>query len=196
MKEFLKKHSSLIQAILFIVIGVIVFFVFKLPCPSQYLFGVSCPGCGMTRAFLAAFSGDIARSFMMHPFWIALIPCVVVGFILHLKKKEKAFYIFTVSAIVVYIGVWVVRLIMGDPVVQFNLESGAIYRLFVWAWTQLSHLLSFQFIKHKLGFIGEAPRRKYRLPPRGKLSRQRLMRGYCIKVLPLIRNQSLLANSA
>ena len=35
MKEFLKKHSSLIQAILFIVIGVIVFFVFKLPCPSQ-----------------------------------------------------------------------------------------------------------------------------------------------------------------
>ena len=143
MKEFWKKYGSYVPALLFILGGILIFFIFKIPCLSQLLFGMSCPGCGLTRAFLAVLSGDIALSFKMHPFWIALIPCVVVGFILHLKKKEKAFYIFTVSAIVVYIGVWVVRLIMGDPVVQFNLESGAIYRLFVWAWTQLSHLLSF-----------------------------------------------------
>ena len=142
MKEFLKKHSSLIQAILFVVVGVTVFFVFKLPCPSQYLFGVSCPGCGITRAFLAVFSGDIALAFKMHPFWIALIPCVVVGFILHFTKKEKAFYIFTVSALVVYIGVWIVRLILGDSVVAFNLESGAIYRLFVWISEQITGILN------------------------------------------------------
>ena len=142
MKEFLKKHSSLIQAILFVVVGVTVFFVFKLPCLSQYLFGVSCPGCGITRAFLAVFSGDIALAFKMHPFWIALIPCVVVGFILHFTKKEKVFYIFTVSALVVYIGVWVVRLILGDSVVAFDLESGAIYRLFVWISEQITGILN------------------------------------------------------
>ena len=142
MKEFLKKHSSLIQAILFIVVGITVFFVFKLPCLSQYLFGASCPGCGITRAFLAVFSGDIALAFKMHPFWIALIPCVVVGFILHFTKKEKAFYIFTVSALVVYIGVWVVRLILGDSVVAFDLESGAIYRLFVWIGKQITGILN------------------------------------------------------
>ena len=143
MKAFWKKYGSYVQSTLFVFVGLLLFFVFKLPCPSQYLFGVSCPGCGMTRAFLAVFSGDILLSFQMHPFWIAMIPCVAVAFILFVMKKNTAFYIVTLSSIAVYIGVWIVRLIIGDPVVQFNLESGAIYRFFVWAWTQLSHLLSF-----------------------------------------------------
>ena len=142
MKEFWEKYGSYVPALLFILGGILVFFVFRIPCLSQLLFGMSCPGCGLTRAFLAVLSGDIALSFKMHPFWIALIPCTVAAFILHVKKKDTAFYIVVASSVAVYIGIWVVRLILKDPVVEFNIESGIIYRAFVWVWMQVSNFLN------------------------------------------------------
>ena len=42
----------------------------KLPCVWQALFGIICPGCGMSRAWLAALRLDFAKAFSLHPmFW-------------------------------------------------------------------------------------------------------------------------------
>ena len=35
-------------------------------CSSRSLFGVECPGCGLTRSFLALASGDVAASLAYH----------------------------------------------------------------------------------------------------------------------------------
>ena len=46
-------------------------------CPFKLLTGVPCPGCGMTRAYLYLFEGDIQGAFYFHPlFW--LIPLLVL----------------------------------------------------------------------------------------------------------------------
>ena len=46
-------------------------------CPFKLLTGVPCPGCGMTRAYLHLFEGDIQGAFYFHPlFW--LIPLLVL----------------------------------------------------------------------------------------------------------------------
>lgn len=45
-------------------------------CPSRALLGLPCPGCGMTRATLALFRGDVAGSFALHPLWPLILPLV------------------------------------------------------------------------------------------------------------------------
>ena len=50
-------------------------------CPTAATLGVPCPGCGLTRATLAAARGDFAEAFTLHPlFW--LISPVLIGLLL------------------------------------------------------------------------------------------------------------------
>lgn len=43
-------------------------------CPSAGLFGVPCPGCGLTRATIAIFHGHFAEAFALHPLVFVLSP--------------------------------------------------------------------------------------------------------------------------
>jgi hypothetical protein len=46
-------------------------------CPTATLFGIPCPGCGLTRATLALFRGDVATALHFHPLVFVLTPLVV-----------------------------------------------------------------------------------------------------------------------
>lgn len=47
-----------------------IWYFFSLPCLLYTLIGIPCPGCGMTRAWLAVFRLDLAGAFGYHPmFW-------------------------------------------------------------------------------------------------------------------------------
>lgn len=53
-------------------------------CIFKHLFGVPCPGCGMTRAFIHFFQFDLKGAFYYHPlFW--LVP-LIFGIIVFRKK--------------------------------------------------------------------------------------------------------------
>jgi hypothetical protein len=43
-------------------------------CPTALLFGVPCPGCGLTRATLALLHGDVAGALRLHPLAPVLAP--------------------------------------------------------------------------------------------------------------------------
>jgi len=43
-------------------------------CPSATLLGIPCPGCGLTRATLAALRGDFAGALHFHPLVFLLAP--------------------------------------------------------------------------------------------------------------------------
>ncbi|MFB5309297.1 DUF2752 domain-containing protein [Enterococcus casseliflavus] len=55
-------------------------------CPFKWLTGFPCPGCGMTRAYLHLFQGDLEGALHFHPlFW--LVP-IVFGIVLF-KNNPK-----------------------------------------------------------------------------------------------------------
>ncbi len=48
----------------------LIFWALKFPCLFQSIFGLPCPGCGMSRALFALLRLDIVSAFKFHPmFW-------------------------------------------------------------------------------------------------------------------------------
>jgi len=51
---------------------------FHLPfCPMASVFGVPCPGCGLTRATLALAHGDVQHALELHPLVLVLSPLFI-----------------------------------------------------------------------------------------------------------------------
>jgi hypothetical protein len=50
-------------------------------CPLAGIFGIPCPGCGLSRASLAALRGDFSTALQLHPlvFWVAPVYVFLVG---------------------------------------------------------------------------------------------------------------------
>lgn len=83
-----------------------------LPCSIRQTIGIPCPTCGMTRAWLCVFCGDMVSAFHMHPlFW--MFP--VLGVLLYLIRKKKARYFVLITGIVMLLAVYIIRMIMYFP---------------------------------------------------------------------------------
>jgi len=48
------------------------------PCPSRWLTGLYCPGCGATRALHALLHGDIEKAFSMNVVFVTALPIVLL----------------------------------------------------------------------------------------------------------------------
>ena len=58
-------------------------------CPLYLIFGIPCPGCGMTRAWISLFGGDIAKAFYFHPAFFAAAIVAVCVILCGIKPKLK-----------------------------------------------------------------------------------------------------------
>jgi len=127
---FLKKYRTAVIAILSIAAVYAVMRLFGITCPIKFITGISCPGCGMTRACLSALRFDFASAFYYHPLWIGVIPVSALLLFLHQKKRNKAFNVCLVAIGAMMIFVYLYRMINGgSDVVVFELENGIIYRI-------------------------------------------------------------------
>jgi len=61
-------------------------FLFGSVCVAEATIGLPCPGCGLTRAWLAALSLDFGRAFSYHPLF--LIPPAFVAVYIYKKVKR------------------------------------------------------------------------------------------------------------
>ena len=99
-------------AILLIFVGgPIVYYLLGIGCPIKFITGISCPGCGMCRAWAAVLSLDFAQAFAFHPlFFLApLFPIIL------LIEPFVSNRIVTIALVVIgcaFIICWVIRLLM------------------------------------------------------------------------------------
>ena len=80
------KYRLEIGAIAIVAVLYIFFFIAGITCPIKFVTGVSCPGCGMSRALMSAVRGDFSAAFSYHPMWITL---PIIGFFLIFFKIKK-----------------------------------------------------------------------------------------------------------
>ena len=129
-KSFIKEHSDKIIAVIAVIILYTLFFTFGIGCPIKYTTGVSCMGCGMTRALWAAVRLHFADAFYFHPLW----PVVIAWIPLFIFKKKinkdifKALIVITVAAFIV---VYFIRMFDShNHVVVFEPQNSIIGRLY------------------------------------------------------------------
>ncbi len=88
-------------------------------CLSQLIFGMPCPGCGLTRATLAFLALDFLKAFQMHPLVIlAWIDVAMVAILIVTGKYRKPIVIFLSLSLIALIGVYVWRMTTLYPTVQ------------------------------------------------------------------------------
>ncbi len=120
----IRQNSKAI--ILFSLVGV---FYLSFGCPFRLLSGISCPGCGMSRAVFALLSMDFGKAFTMHP----LVFCLPFAVLIFFKRKsipKKVMTVLCVFALTLLLAVYLIRMAQDGTVVYADFESGLIYKLF------------------------------------------------------------------
>lgn len=82
-----------------------------LPCPIKYVTGISCAGCGMTRAVLSAIRGEFSGAFYYHPLWFLMPIVAVILSVAKIIKKDRLFDVTLWGFAIAMLALWIVRLI-------------------------------------------------------------------------------------
>ncbi len=127
------RIAKLIERLkLSLIIGVIYLLLsmFSVGCPLRFLSGIPCPGCGMTRAVWYALQLDFAYAWYYHPLFI-LAPLMVLLFLFESYLPSKFIRITWGLMIAAFLLTYLLRLlIFKSAVVQIDIRSGAVLRLF------------------------------------------------------------------
>lgn len=80
-------------------------------CPIKALTGLNCPGCGITRMFVALFHGDIYQAFRYNPLVFIELPIIAILILLYRfnKKSRKVVNILFIILLVITIVYGVLR---------------------------------------------------------------------------------------
>ncbi len=101
--------NNRVEISLFCGIFILFFVIFKEVCPTQILFGLPCPGCGLTRAGVLLLRFRFVQAWEMHPFiyvWLFFILYLCYNRYIR-GKKAKALLplliVITISMFIFYI---------------------------------------------------------------------------------------------
>lgn len=118
-----------IAAILTVVAFYTVLQLMGITCPIKFLTGISCAGCGTTRAWLAFLRGDIRTALYYHPmFWVP--PIALLLYMKRSKIHKTIFFLAIFFIILAYAILYLYRLKTGcsGDIVVFEPWNGLIGR--------------------------------------------------------------------
>ena len=101
-------------------------------CPIRFSTGISCPGCGMSRAVLLMLSGHFRAAFRMHPLVYAVLPAGIWLFFgpeqtAGLRRFKKG--MITVL-VVLLLAVYAWRIYHHDPLLSIDPSLGSVLQWF------------------------------------------------------------------
>ncbi|MBQ6312039.1 MAG: DUF2752 domain-containing protein [Lachnospiraceae bacterium] len=137
-----RDQRKQIVTVVLAVIAVIVFLrLAGVTCLIKYMTGISCPGCGMTRAWIAFGTGHFHRAMQYHPLFLLAVPAagyVVLRVLLKARgipaeRFRKWDYILLSIACTALFVCYAFR--MADPqdtIVVFRPQDGVLFRWITW----------------------------------------------------------------
>lgn len=129
-KETWKPYLPYLKLAMTLALVIVIMSVFRVPCIIKYLTGISCPGCGMSRACISALRLDFAAAFAYHPLWVVL-PFSLGGLLYcRIRKHRLAHAILLTVSVLLLIAVYLWRMLTcGGDVVVFAPQNGLIARM-------------------------------------------------------------------
>ena len=115
-------------AVVFVLYDIAAHAMFHAFCPSVFLFGLPCPGCGMTRAVFFFITGQFQRGMQMNPLgllwilWAAYLVVMRYGF----GKKAKGLMTAAGVIVVLMVAVYLYRMYCffpGEPPISYTSGS-------------------------------------------------------------------------
>ena len=124
------KLKKLIVPSLLIAAFYLVLHIIEVGCPFKFITGISCPGCGMTRAAASLLQLDFSAAFYYHPLFPLVFVMAGLFLLRNFEKIGKKPYDNAIITIcIVFIAVWVLRMIFGDgEIVSFHPENNIFAR--------------------------------------------------------------------
>ena len=86
-------------------------------CLFRHITGIPCPGCGMTRAHLAALRLDFRAAFWYHPLWFLPLPLLAGQFLFPngLFRNKKWNTGLSIVLLILVVGVYGIRMFLYFP---------------------------------------------------------------------------------
>lgn len=125
----MRGRSKDLQAVAVIVLIYLAIEALGVTCPILFLTGISCAGCGMSRAWLALLRGSFAEAFAFHPlFWLPVPAAALLLFRRRLPERFCRIGLWVVCAL--FLTVYLIRmLVVKSPVVVFQPSQGLMARM-------------------------------------------------------------------
>ena len=96
-----------------VAIGILVFyailFAVGITCPIKFITGISCPGCGMSRACFSMLTLHFEAAFAFHPLCFPLPIVAVLLLIFRIRNMDKAFSVLLYASIAALLIVYLIR---------------------------------------------------------------------------------------
>jgi hypothetical protein len=86
-------------------------------CVYRNVFGIPCPGCGLTRALGLLIQGEPLRAFALHPLYPLTILCIATILFRSRKPFMQLYHkrAFWTCSIILLVGLWIVRMVIYFP---------------------------------------------------------------------------------
>lgn len=127
--------KKLYLPLILIIVTYTVFYMAGIGCPIKFLTGISCAGCGMTRAYLSILRLDFASAFHYHPLW-PLAPFLLALVIFHNRIAPRLRNTLFVLFITAFLAVYICRLFSANnTIVTVDTEHGFIVQLIKSLWS-------------------------------------------------------------
>lgn len=127
-----KRRLNRIEVITSVAAVVVLYVIlesFGVTCPIKYITGISCAGCGMSRAWIALLHFNIHEAFMYHPLFF-LPPVVVIVMLLKSKINIKFYKIFMFTMAGAFVIVYLYRMFIGTgDIVVFEPQINILFRI-------------------------------------------------------------------
>jgi len=116
------------------IIAVFIFYVFLfsigITCPIKALTGVSCPSCGMTRAWISVLKLDFKSAFYFHPLFIMPLLYLIVFLLQKYIPSKIIRLLFILSLIIIFIVYFMRMADASNDIVVFRPFDSLIYKFY------------------------------------------------------------------
>lgn len=123
----MKKMETFALLLILLLLSILLFR-FDITCPIKAMTGLSCPGCGMTRAWLSLLQGDLSTALAYHPLFP--LPLLLLGLAVFRHRLPRSLFLgLILFNIALILGVYGLRMIdPSDTIVVCRPQDGFILK--------------------------------------------------------------------